>query len=63
MSVTDTQLVGMEKQAALDLCKTEGIPVRVEREDGQQFMLTMDYRMDRVNLSVNGGKVTGTRRG
>lgn len=63
MSVTDTQLVGMEKQAALDLCKTEGVPVRVEREDGQQFMLTMDYRLDRVNLTIVSGKVTSTRRG
>jgi hypothetical protein len=63
MSLTATQLIGMEKQAALDLCKTEGVSARVEAEDDQRFMLTQDIRMGRLNLTILEGKVTSVRFG
>lgn len=63
MSLSDTQLIGMEKQAALDLCKAEGALVRITSEDGHAFIVTMDYRTDRYNLGIVNGKVTSVRRG
>jgi hypothetical protein len=59
----DTQLIGMEKQAAIDLCKTNGVAVRVRSEDGEAFIGTADLRMDRINIHVNKGKVTSASRG
>lgn len=63
MSVLDTQLIGMEEQAAINLCKKEGVTVRVASKDGQHFMLTMDYWPARCNLSVVDGKVVSVRHG
>ena len=31
---------------------------RIAQEDGQDFALTRDYRVDRVDLTVNKGVVT-----
>lgn len=59
----EEELIGMEKQAALDLCASKGVKCRVESEDGQSFMVTMDYRMDRINLHITAGKVTSVTRG
>lgn len=36
---------------------------RVCEQDGKHFMVTMDYRQDRVNLSVIDDKVTFVRVG
>lgn len=59
----EEEVIGMEKQAAIDLCKSKGVKVRVRSEDGQAFMGTCDYRMDRINLHITDGKVTSATRG
>jgi hypothetical protein len=63
MSISSNELIGMEKQAALDLCEQEGVRVRVENEDGEPFMLTMDYIPTRLNLTIQNGKVVRVRHG
>lgn len=63
MSISSDELIGMEKQAALDLCSQEGVRVRVENEEGEPFMLTMDYRPTRLNLTIKNGKVVSVRHG
>lgn len=63
MAVSDAQLIGMEKQAALDLCKAEGVPVRITSEDGRAFMVTDDYVVPRLNLGFVKGKVFSVHHG
>lgn len=59
----DQDVIGMDKQAAIDLINGQGLKVRVRSEDGQAFMGTADYRMDRINLHIEDGKVTKANRG
>lgn len=61
--MNDLDLVGMEKQAAFDLCKKEGIRCRVRTEDGKAFIGTADYRPDRLNFHIANGKVVSVSRG
>jgi len=53
------QVVGMTKEAAVDLLESEGRTVRIASEDGEYFALTEDYRDDRVNLDLLVGLVVG----
>lgn len=59
----EEQVIGMEKQAAIDLIKSKGFRVRVRSEDGQAFVGTCDYRTDRFNLNIENGKVTSVSKG
>ena len=59
----DSTVIGMEKQAALDLITGSGLRARIETEDGEHFILTMDLDNNRLNLTVTDGKVTSVRRG
>ena len=62
-TMIDEEVIGMEKQAAIDLIKGQGLKARVRSEDGESFMGTCDYRMDRINLHITEGKVTSVSRG
>lgn len=53
----EQDVIGMEKQAAIDLIHSKGMVSRVRSEDGKSFMGTCDARRDRVNLHVVNGKV------
>lgn len=57
------QLIGMEKQKALVLIKESGFRPRILREDGQSFIGAQDFRLDRINLFIEDGKVLGARCG
>jgi len=59
----EQEVIGMEKQAAIDLIKSQGLKVRVRSEDGQAFVGTCDYRLDRINLSIENGKVIKASKG
>jgi len=52
-------VVGMTKEAAVDLLESEGRTVRIASEDGEYFALTEDYRDDRVNIDLLVGLVVG----
>jgi hypothetical protein len=54
----DEELVGLEKQAAIDLIEGKGYQARIVHEDGEDFIGTMDFRTDRYNLYVTNGIVT-----
>lgn len=45
-------LVGMDEQAAVDSIITNGFTYRVVSRDGEDFVVTMDYRFDRINLTI-----------
>jgi len=52
------KLVGLTEDEATKVATGNGWTVRVAERDGESFMLTADYRTDRVNLTVRDGKVT-----
>jgi len=53
-------LVGMKKDDAIScISSMQGIH-RIAQEDGQDFALTRDYRVDRVDLTIRKGIVTKT---
>jgi hypothetical protein len=43
----DQEVIGMEKQAAIDLIQGQGLRARIRSEDGESFMGTCDYRMEK----------------
>lgn len=55
--VSTPNLVGMTVSDARNVLKQRGLALRVTVEDGSPYMLTMDYRRDRVNVEVKDGKV------
>lgn len=51
-------LVGMTEADAMALIESVGWTSRISARDGEYFALTMDLRMDRVNLEIADGLVT-----
>ena len=51
-------LVGMAEADATQAAESKGWVVRIGSRDGEDFALTMDYRTDRVTLTVKSDKVT-----
>ena len=59
----ESDVIGMEKQAAIDLITEKGFKVRIRSEDGEAFMGTCDFRTDRFNLHIVNGKVASVSKG
>jgi hypothetical protein len=51
-------VVGMSEDAAITAIEATGLVARVVERDGEALMVTMDYREDRVSLTVIDGVVT-----
>lgn len=54
---TAQQLLGLPETEATKVAMVNGWVVRIAARDGEFFMLTEDYRENRVNLSVKNGTV------
>ena len=52
------KLIGKKLEEAITDIKGNGLTPRVVREDNKNHIITMDLRMDRVNLEVDNGIVT-----
>lgn len=52
------ELIGMAEGEALQCVEDAGLTWRIYEKDGEQFALTMDYRVERVNLKLDDGIVT-----
>lgn len=50
--------VGLTEAEAEALASERGWTVRIAARDGEQFQLTMDYRPERINLTIDAGTVT-----
>lgn len=50
-------LVGMKKNIAISCVESLSGTYRIAQEDGQDFALTKDFRVDRVNLYLGNGQV------
>ena len=56
-------ILGMSEAEATKTAEAKGLSVRVGSRDGEDFPLTMDYRTDRVTLTVIADKVTAATPG
>ena len=50
----------MKETEAIDMIEKQGgqINYRIVKRDGESFPVTMDYRMDRINLEIENGVIT-----
>ena len=52
------QMIGMTIDEATSLAEGSQLIVRIVEQDGESFMVTMDFRTNRVNLVIENGVVT-----
>lgn len=57
-SDTPAGYVGLGFEDAIDRAESESREWRLASQDGEHFMLTMDYRPERINFDVEDGVVT-----
>jgi hypothetical protein len=50
--------VGLARDEAIAAAEADDRSWRIAREDGEEFVLTMDYRPDRINFEIDAGVVT-----
>ncbi len=60
---SDPTYHGLSKKQAFAKIKAQDLIPRVIREDGNHFIITKDYRRNRINLIIKNGIVIGTTRG
>ncbi len=53
------EIIGLTPPAASDVLVNRGFSVRVVSEDGDSFMVTSDWRPERINVAVEKGVITG----
>lgn len=51
------ELTGLSETDAAAVAAEKGLTVRIVARDGEHYMVTMDYRIDRVNFTVENGVV------
>lgn len=56
-------IVGKSLTEAKELAGFNGFAIRIVREDGERYMVTMEHRMDRINVEIDNGIVTKTNIG
>lgn len=61
--MNDQDFIGLDIQDALESCQAHGIDCRIECEDDEHYALTMDYRLDRLNFTIEDRKVIFVYRG
>ena len=57
------EVIGMSEAEAIETIagiSSEALMSRIVRRDEESFMITMDYRLDRINLQIDNGIVTTT---
>lgn len=57
------KVIGMSEAEAIETIagiSSEALTSRIIRRDEESFMITMDYRLDRINLQIDDGIVTTT---
>ena len=57
------EVIGMSEAEAIETIagiSSESLTPRIVRRDDENFIVTMDYRLDRINLEIDDGIVTTT---
>ncbi len=57
--ITEKEYVGKTLEEATKYATDGGFTIRIAEKDGTSFMLTMDFRTDRINFRVKNGLITG----
>jgi hypothetical protein len=52
------KVLGEKLENAQKICKEHGFKCNIVREDLHNFVITCDYRLDRVNVEIDEGKIT-----
>ena len=54
------EVIGLTEEKAIELIENKSgmIMYRIVKRDGENFPVTMDYRLDRINLEITEGIVT-----
>ena len=50
-------LIGMKEAKAIQTLGDLGVKIRIVSRDGVKFIITADFKTDRVNLAIENGKV------
>lgn len=61
--ITEKEWIGLTLNEAHQKAKSIDYDTRIVEEDGISFMVTMDFRSNRVNLRLRNGKVIGVYTG
>lgn len=51
-------LIGLKEVEAIKKLGDLGVKIRIVSRDGKNFVVTSDFKNDRVNLSIENGKVS-----
>lgn len=63
MANVASAVIGMEKQAAIEFILGRGMTVRIAVEEGVDNQLQGGYTPGRINITIQGGKVTFAEEG
>lgn len=61
--ITEKEYCGKTLEEATKLAETNGFITRIVENNGNSFILTMDYKSDRINFRVNNNIVIGAHGG
>lgn len=61
--VNPADFVNLCLEDAINLAEANGKTYRLKRVDGEYYMVTADYRLDRLNFEVDEGIVTSCTKG
>ncbi len=61
--ITEKEWLGLSLDEAIKKAKGINYTTRIVEEDGKSFMVTMDFKSDRVNLRLLNNKVIGVYTG
>ena len=57
--ITEKEWIGLTINDASKKAESIGYTVRIVEEDGNSFMVTADFKSNRLNLRLSGGKIIG----
>jgi hypothetical protein len=57
--ITEKEWIGLTLNEATQRAENIGYTIRVAEENGTSYMLTMDYKSNRLNLRLKDGKIIG----
>jgi hypothetical protein len=58
-----TGYIGKSEKEARKIASNNSQTIRLTRVDEERYMVTMDFRMDRVNIELDNGIVTSANLG
>jgi hypothetical protein len=61
--LTDGSFIGLSIEQGQALAERHHLPARVVKLDGEEMMVTQDYRPERLNFTVENGVITKVTRG